>query len=606
MKKILNLLEQHVQWLAFVAGAAYVIYMFWVSFAVAPVTVAVPELTSEPLKPGEVDPLIEERLVAELENKIQSTRVPPALTPPDYVKTFGEMMNFSGKFAGNAATAWTADTNVVFAHGAPRMGDAIPEMQGNPGTVSTPTPGPAVSAVVSRLPSLPAAKITATRTGLTHVLPEQLVAAGAISPPAPAGSAGADKCWVTVRFELDPAVIAQEWEGAKIPERSGNTTFIQVTLMRQEMKPDGKWSDEVPIPTLAALKLQPFPAPNAPAADSLTYLKWAEQNVPEILQPRFYAKIKGDDWAVPGEEGAVAAAPVVPAAAFDPQNYIDMLPDEVAKAGLTLEQRRLVQQAKEKRRQEQSRGAGRGGARRSGGPAPAADPGEIVPAPIDMGRPVNYQPVEENLDLPVEPATVGGSAGKGKFAIPVGQFNPTVWAKAHVNMPIIGWAHDETAVEGIAYRYRVVYKLKNPVFVTPQVVQDPKLAEPFALVSAPSEWSPTVEVASTIRFFVANPPRTGATTVTLEVFRWKGGEPRSKQFQVAVGDIIGTNDGDVDYATGWTVVDFPTDGRYDYVLLMDPQGNLRRRDSRTDAQDPKYQELKKQTAAQRTAAAAAP
>jgi hypothetical protein len=112
-----------------------------------------------------------------------------------------------------------------------------------------------------------------------------------------------------------------------------------------------------------------------------------------------------------------------------------------------------------------------------------------------------------------------------------------------------------------------------------------------------------VNVESTINFWVARSASTHGT-VPIQVFRWHGGQPKSKIFDVGPGDSIGSKEGDVDYVTGWTMVDVGIDPRTDdqFVLLMDPTGNLHKRDVRTDTVDPKYKEMKEKAASAATAA----
>jgi hypothetical protein len=110
-----------------------------------------------------------------------------------------------------------------------------------------------------------------------------------------------------------------------------------------------------------------------------------------------------------------------------------------------------------------------------------------------------------------------------------------------------------------------------------------------------------------VSFFVAGPPRDGGT-VPIEVFRWKAGGQNKHLFNVAIGDIIGNAVGDVDYTTGWTVVDFVKNPAANdwVVILMDQRGTIRRRTSESDRKEPRYQRMKEQVAAGAAAAAATP
>jgi hypothetical protein len=169
---------------------------------------------------------------------------------------------------------------------------------------------------------------------------------------------------------------------------------------------------------------------------------------------------------------------------------------------------------------------------------------------------------------------------------------------------VIGWAHDDSAQPGRVYRYRVTYKIKNPLWNTREVAKDPKHAELFALASAvktdDTAWSAEVEVPSLTNFFVLNAqPERGTAKVV--VFRRQDGELQKKEFEVSPGDVIGGIDegSGVDFTTGWTMVDARADlrGTSQFAILMDPDGRLHRRDWREDQASPEFHKAQQQLAA---------
>jgi hypothetical protein len=181
----------------------------------------------------------------------------------------------------------------------------------------------------------------------------------------------------------------------------------------------------------------------------------------------------------------------------------------------------------------------------------------------------------------------------GNYPIPVGEFDPTA-------VPVItGWLHDETVQAGKTYRYSVRYAIKNPIFATANVSVDPKLAEVFALTSPVAPWSESVTIRQLTRFFIAGNWAPGSNTVRFEVFTWAQGGWTSKVFGASPGDQIGAPDATTDFSTGWTVVDLRSDLRNPgdtYILVLDPAGNVVRRDFRSDQANPELQKLRTEVA----------
>ncbi|HMB95428.1 MAG TPA: hypothetical protein VKK61_05265, partial [Tepidisphaeraceae bacterium] len=404
--------------------------------------------------------------------------------------------------------------------------------------------------------------------------------------------------------------------------------------------PDDSWSMPTIVAPFATQQLQAFPSNNAPQGVLWAFLQWADQHTPDIIQPTFYQVLKGDGWSVPGA-AAVALAPQ----AFDPNNYIDASDAELNK--LTLEQRQQVAALKEKHRQEQAKG--------KRGNTPSGPPGGLGPrggfaapgsgprfAPNDPDRPAGSiffqaqqppptSPLPPGLGPQFRPPLGSGPRRNGNgppggvppavfppfpggpenmpptmmqqpqsadFPIPVGEFDPHKWATDHAGKTVIVcWANDDTVQPGHVYRYRITYKIKNPLFATVNIAKNVNLTKTIALISEPSEWSANVEVPSIIKFWIVRSPSSRGI-VPIQIFRWHEGESKAKIFDVSPGDSIGLKEGDIDYTTGWTVVDVGEDPRTrgQFVLLMDAAGNLRKRDVQKDLSDPKFQSMKQQVA----------
>jgi hypothetical protein len=160
---------------------------------------------------------------------------------------------------------------------------------------------------------------------------------------------------------------------------------------------------------------------------------------------------------------------------------------------------------------------------------------------------------------------------------------------------LVGWAHDATVQPGKTYRYRVRYHLKNPVWNSNVAAKN--LASQFDIVSPESNWTTDIHIPLQTQFFVTSVSPAAPPTATVDVFRWQDGVLRFSSFRVAPGDLVGKAMNNVDYATGFTVVDVRPGGGANndpYVVLMDAEGNLLRRDFKADANNPDFARLKQQ------------
>jgi hypothetical protein len=346
------------------------------------------------------------------------------------------------------------------------------------------------------------------------------------------------------------------------------------------------------------------------------------------MQPPFYTVVKGDGWHLPGEQATAQAGgqpdpnakPLDPNATrpgFDPSHPPkDMTPAEARAASAYRKQK--AQEAAAARRAAQpprgtphapgpgAEGPGRGG---PGGFAPN-DPGRPPGAPRP---PLPRVPTPEDGVGPIGSGIGPGEAGmegmapqqpqlnpsvQGMYPLPpAGEFDPRLWVDPKNPGGIgelVGWAHDATAEPGKTYRYKIRYKMKNPIFGTQNVAKPPQLAADLALVSPDSQWTPEIHIPALTSFFVAtvNP---GGDSARIEVYRWQAGETHSSPFTVKPGDIVGTPAKGIDFGTGFTVVDLRQDAHNDpYVLLMDSTGQMIRRDPRTDQANPELQRMRQQ------------
>src|SRR5439155_25860540 len=146
------------------------------------------------------------------------------------------------------------------------------------------------------------------------------------------------------------------------------------------------------------------------------------------------------------------------------------------------------------------------------------DPG-MGPGPGEGG-------IEGFAPPPPNPSVIGA------YPLPQGEFDPRAWIdpKNPNNIGyLVGWAHDATAQPGKTYRYKIRYKMKNPIFGTTNVAKDQKPAQYFALVSPDSARTTEVHIPSLTSFFVAT---VFGDSARVEVYRWQTGETHREQFTV--------------------------------------------------------------------------
>jgi hypothetical protein len=164
------------------------------------------------------------------------------------------------------------------------------------------------------------------------------------------------------------------------------------------------------------------------------------------------------------------------------------------------------------------------------------------------------------------------------------------------------WAHDDTVQAGRTYHYRISYKIQNPIYGGMNVAVNDQLPQQFAIQSKPSDWSSPVPIPNLVNFFVQSSKSPNAPTVRFDVFRWEKGEQKNEVFTVGPGDQVGGVKSNIDFSTGWTVVDFRYDDRQsDWQILMmnNKEGNIVVRSYKADHDDELYRGLQEQVKQQK-------
>jgi hypothetical protein len=560
-KKILAWLERNVQWFAIALGLAYVGWMTWSYVVSAPVTLTLSG-TPEPLGPGTVDPYIDDKIAAPLHSMIMA-----------HNKVFMPSVNFRDEVDKNFRGDDIPLPKYVFAENWISSHAADVKLPGE-----SDTPGPEVGPVVTQFPTVPQAQIVDVQSGRANVIPASVAQPGQAPP---SGQPKSQDCiWSAVKYSIPVKDLTASFTAAAIPQLQCKTTVLRVTLVRQELlsAADGTWGPEVEISPLTNVKLNQWPAENNTPAQS-TYASWAQGQPGRdmILQPPFYQVIAGD---VPWQ---VAPPPEPP----KPR----------------VEEKPKPQAPRPQRPPSNPGGGSRGGGRLVEDPERDSNGSGNYFTPPNTSLPY-YQPFQNNGEHPggggprspttppnnPPPTTPEAPAAPVQIqaapALPPGQFMP-----ASLTADIVGWAYDDSVVPGHTYRYRVVYKIQNPIWQTVHIAKDPKLTQQFALSSADAGeskfvWTKKIDVPSLTKFFLAdNVSGSDDRAVHIWVVKWQAGKEKRHLFDdVMPGDYVGRKGADGDFVTGCVLVDVQPEenNRGAYILTMDDRGNLIRNDWKVD------------------------
>ena len=120
-----------------------------------------------------------------------------------------------------------------------------------------------------------------------------------------------------------------------------------------------------------------------------------------------------------------------------------------------------------------------------------------------------------------------------QFPLPPGEFDPRAvvpnpanpQAQQQGGVPanqqmtdVTAWAHDATVQPGKTYRYKVRYKIKNPIWRTVNIADNKNLSQDYYIASADSDWTSEVHVPQLTTFFIASLNPNG--TARMDVFRY--------------------------------------------------------------------------------------
>ena len=578
MKKVLELLERHVQWVAMGLGGVFLLFVAWTYWVNAPVAV---EVKGKRMTPGQVELATLEVPVKEVERQIalaEGTKL--RIDVPDYVAAFTKRLQGGhGAFPAFPAYAVRSDRSG-------RLRD---------GRVGPDEPGSDDGYQIERLPELPAPVIADRRVGRSEV--------EVVDPnwKAPKRNLNAepkmiekDTEWYWAKFKISAEKLRDEWNKAINPDelneeqlaRFYGVEIVNVALYRQERQPDGSWGKEVLVKPLRNDPTRPeFPdEKQAEYAQVTEYKTWLaqNQNAQELINPTFHPVVSGE---IPGQEGVTAVG-----GSGGGTDASTARQQRALEAKMRKEYEKQQREMMKMMRQQGARGAagpygGYGGRNPRGPyggyggyPPPGAAGRGPATAPNPYGGYGGRNPRSPYGGYPVPRApgafqTPGSFGGAGAASFDVSTLED--------DLEVV--AIDDSVQPGKTYRYRMVYWLSNPLYRVRGTIAAEALTLPWALKSPHSAWTSPVTVPSRVEFYLVQNPAPGAVTVDVLTKR-PDGDYTGKRYKLAPGDAIAD--------TGWTVVDTPTeladDGRY--ALLVDPNGNLVRRDYDTDRQNETYRE----------------
>jgi len=130
--------------------------------------------------------------------------------------------------------------------------------------------------------------------------------------------------------------------------------------------------------------------------------------------------------------------------------------------------------------------------------------------------------------------------------------------------PLLFWAHDDTAVPGESYQYRIRLGVFNPIAGRDWFREDQKdYKEEPILWSGYSKVTETIDIPLMMHFFPLDVVAKEEKAVKIKVARYHNGKWRSEDFQVRPGEMIGKvverkpKEGDP-----WSVGGYPAAGGY--------------------------------------------
>jgi hypothetical protein len=565
MQKIVRFLESSVEWVALAIAVAF---LGWCAFYYLLSDPVSRQMEGQTVSPGNVDNAIDQGSAERLRKKIGEAQV-PSFSVDDFSIAIDSQLRMDPYKPQELASG-------VFDY-APFDNTKLTE-QRNP-----------LGEPVERLPTIPAAHPLLVAAALDTFAPPAPAAGVAPPAPAPAAPGGKDTRLVVAAFTIPWSDIYDQWDKSFGPAKPGGQPrlnpadfqILAITTYRSE-KIDDQWGKDEEVPAFSN-DLPPYPPAGNKNLEE-AYLQALAKQPNAAVAPTIPTPVAGVVWKDPltylsppsTNQPGTPETPDQSGASYMPRsrNRIVVNTADILESGTLLAQYRGGGPP--------GGGGGFGGPPRSIAPQRTPTPAEQAPPPPAPVPPApgTIDPVIVRADPKVVPTPTPIE--------PTMKLNPIGSPAKSPDLCV--YIVDNTAAAGKIYRYRIVYKVANPLFnKAPQKAKDKKWVDQFDLVSPMSDYSPEITVPVQTYFYCGKAQgvnKSGASP--FDVFTWSNGKWQKGSFNVNLGDPIGGVDGGVDYSTGYSFVDRHSARNKIFVTVVDSEGTAEVRDIAKDAGSADY------------------
>ncbi len=388
---------------------------------------------------------------------------------------------------------------------------------------------------------------------------------------------------VVAAFTIPWSDLYNQWNKSFGPPQPGGLPRLQpadfqilaITAYRDEKIGD-EWSNSKEVPAFGN-DLPPYPAAGNKAAEE-AYLEALSKQPNAVVAPTIPTPVAGVVWKDPlaylpttsGQPGSPGPSDQNPASMLPTAGQPMVVDTSDSLAGTLLAQRGGPQ-------------GGFGGPRFGPPQRPATPP------------PITNQPPPPPAPIPPAPGTVDPVVVLANPNVtpipppvePIGKLNVVSMPPKSPDLCV--YIIDNSADAGKTYRYRIVYKVFNPLFnMAPQHAAKAQWVNQFDLVSRMSDFSPDIAVPVQTYFYCGKQQGIVKNAAfPFDVFTWSNGKWQQKTFNVNVGDPIGT----IDYSTGYSFVQKQlTRNGKTVVTLVDRDGIPDIRDAGKDFESDDYKQ----------------
>jgi hypothetical protein len=539
--KGINPFEQHIEKIVVAIAAAAFLGVLSMQFLGKPNSVKIG--TSKDDVPIDKAYDVVEKKAREVEGKI--TSVDPAVVVPPGTK--GVLEDFRSKQKGSVAP----HPQLAAALDRPRaiIGGVL--ANGKPGEVQN-------ARYASFTPGAPAKPIAATYIATIHPLEvQQAPELAKLLPPPPAPP---DKASISVESTFNGKGLADlltadpdgDGPASALPSHwwQGGVQILGVGLERQELNPDGTWTQGSPVPPMPGrFDMKAEIEKNIAAGGSLkSGLDDAAKLAPKIRRQPYYAVLFGEEWVPPSEATAQYAA----GGAGDAKAQLHHERDQKNREIQQRQAERKALDSGDERPPPPPKSPG-GPSGKSGGP------GRETPPPGGSDRKTDEKSKRiKTLDTRIEKLFDDRAKIDAKLA-ELGEklpdaapgAGPAVKTAATAAEPALLdsdsiriWSHDVTVERGKTYRYRIHVFINNPIYghIAGLLPEQADLAKPLALRSADSEWSDAVTVDDQSYYFITSAqeqdPVTKGPKAAAEVYVFNWGYWRKGSVTLDPGDAL--------------------------------------------------------------------